>query len=280
MQSVFGKYRSPSIWWPEDKREHLLNAAAGSYGITGAAATFLKALFVPTDIDGCKLWLRSDLGVTKDAVVDTVSKWADQSLSGNDAVQSIEGNKPLWVDNQLVTHPAIRFNGTSSYMLADGVISSFPLSTTPWSFFLVLKRNRNTDERVLTSSVTSVNRPIYQYAVWDGNCAVRYNSGAVGISQTFADTGTAYHYYVGVFGGSTVNVSKDGTVQLDDASFAPGAFDAPLENFRIGVLEYSSPGNFAGLAGVDLVEVAFYAANISIANRAKLISYAQTRYGL
>jgi hypothetical protein len=243
-------------------------------GASSAAA----AAFVPTDIGGCVLWLRSDLGVTKDGG-NLVSLVADQSTAGNNATQPTGGNKPLWVANQLNTYPCIRFDGATSYMLADGVKSSFINSTDPWSFFVVLKRNRNTDERVITASVTSSHRPIYQYAGWDGSYAARYNAVA-GIAQSFADNVTTYNYYIGAFSGSTINVSKNGAVQLEDAAFVPEVFPAPLENFRIGVLEYGEPGNFVGLASMDLVEVGFFASNISTGDRAKLITYAQTRYGL
>jgi hypothetical protein len=62
--------------------------------------------FEPIDISGCVLWLRSDMGITKDGG-NLVSAWADQSGNGNDAIQAVAGNQPLWIDAQINGHPAI-----------------------------------------------------------------------------------------------------------------------------------------------------------------------------
>jgi hypothetical protein len=52
------------------------------------------AYFVPTQLAGCVLWLRSDLGIT--LVSSAVSGWADQSGVGNDASQTSAGNRPSY----------------------------------------------------------------------------------------------------------------------------------------------------------------------------------------
>ena len=46
----------------------------------------VPASFVPTQIAGCKLWLRGDLGITQSG--GNVTAWADQSGTGNDAANS------------------------------------------------------------------------------------------------------------------------------------------------------------------------------------------------
>lgn len=57
--------------------------------------------FVPTDIGGCVLWLRSDLGITQSGGL--VSSWADQSGSGNDFIQATDSKKPVWYANGLLS---------------------------------------------------------------------------------------------------------------------------------------------------------------------------------
>jgi hypothetical protein len=62
--------------------------AGGGIGAWGATfrvrvACSTTPFFVPTQLAGCQLWLRSDLGVTMSGT--NVSVWADQSGFGNDA---------------------------------------------------------------------------------------------------------------------------------------------------------------------------------------------------
>lgn len=78
--------------------------------------------FVPTDIAGCVLWLRSDLGITKDGA-DKVSAWADQSGNGNDVEQAGAGNQPLWIDAQINGYPCIRTDGIDDFLSAVFVLN-------------------------------------------------------------------------------------------------------------------------------------------------------------
>ena len=90
------------------------------------------AAFLPTSIAGLKLWLSSDLGITKDGF-DKVSNWADQSINGNDATQATASKKPLWVNNTLNGKPVIRFDGSDDFMSLTSLIS------TARTIFLVIK---------------------------------------------------------------------------------------------------------------------------------------------
>lgn len=57
----------------------------------GVSPAFLPN-FKPTNISGCVLWLRADLGKTLNG--STVSQWNDQSSSGNNASQGTAANQP------------------------------------------------------------------------------------------------------------------------------------------------------------------------------------------
>lgn len=59
---------------------------------------------------GCKLWLKSGAGVTKD-VNNNISAWADQSGNNFQATQSNTGNKPLWVASGAGALPAVYLDG-------------------------------------------------------------------------------------------------------------------------------------------------------------------------
>ena len=84
---------------------------------TSQGGSWEVVTFVPTDIAGCLLWLRSDLGITKDGS-DKVSQWADQSGNSNHASQSTDSKKPIWTANQLNSNPSLIFTNTSQQYLS------------------------------------------------------------------------------------------------------------------------------------------------------------------
>lgn len=53
--------------------------------------------FLPTQLSGCVLWLRSDLGITLNG--SSVSAWADQSGQGNSASQGTGANQPTYISS-------------------------------------------------------------------------------------------------------------------------------------------------------------------------------------
>jgi hypothetical protein len=65
-----------------------------SVSVSVGARHTAAAAFLPTDIDGCVLWLRADLGITEAG--SGVSVWADQSGNGNDFAQATDGNRPAY----------------------------------------------------------------------------------------------------------------------------------------------------------------------------------------
>lgn len=50
--------------------------------------------FIPTNLSGCVLWLRADLGITLNG--SDVSAWADQSGQGRDVSQGTAANQPAY----------------------------------------------------------------------------------------------------------------------------------------------------------------------------------------
>lgn len=92
--------------------------------------------FVPTQLSGCVLWLRADLGVTLDGS-NNVSQWSDQSSSGNNYAQGTSGNRPAWnaTGNARGTGPAIVFTNNNELLTR----TSSPLGASTFTLFLVLK---------------------------------------------------------------------------------------------------------------------------------------------
>lgn len=104
----------------------------------------------PTDVAGCKLWLKADAGITKDGS-DYVSAWADQSGNGNDASQGTGTNQPLWVDTQLNGKPVIRFDGINDYL--KSVLNAS--ITQPMTVFIIYTEQVGTLQMQLSSNYVS-----------------------------------------------------------------------------------------------------------------------------
>lgn len=81
------------------------------------------AAFSPTDIVGCKLWLKSDAGCYSDAGITPctngqgVYQWNDQSGNSFHFAQSSSPNRPLWSS----TGPAVDFDGAAHYIRSASI---------------------------------------------------------------------------------------------------------------------------------------------------------------
>lgn len=93
---------------------------------------------LPSRLPGCKLWLRSDLGITFGAG-GTVSNWADQSKNGNDVAQATGANRPTWTANQVNGLPTIDFDGSNDVLTA----AAFALG--PYTIMMVTTGQDGTD---------------------------------------------------------------------------------------------------------------------------------------
>jgi len=123
------------------------------------------ALFSPTSIAGCQLWL--DAADTSSASMtlsgNNVSVWKDKSGTGNNAV----GTVPPTYDS---ASKYVLFNGSTQYFtLPDG---TYPFGNTPYSIFIVAyTRNAGNPQWVVCGGGESTNQALgllfyYTNAVW------------------------------------------------------------------------------------------------------------------
>ena len=105
----------------------------------------VPAQWKPTDISGCVLWVRSDLGVTKDGS-DRVSTWTDQSGNGLTVSQATDAAKPVFYSNQINGHAGIYFDGVDDFLSKAAVARSqiFP-NIDEGSFVLIMKEREPWD---------------------------------------------------------------------------------------------------------------------------------------
>lgn len=79
---------------------------------------------MPSDLPGCVLWLRADIGITLSS--GNVAAWSDQSPNGNNFTAA-GAAQPTYNAAPINGRPTVRFNGTSSSMAcANNVATGVP----------------------------------------------------------------------------------------------------------------------------------------------------------
>ncbi len=227
--------------------------------------------FVPTDIAGCQLWLKADAGITKDGS-NYVSKWADQSGNGNDAVQAVGSAQPLWVDGILNSKPVISFDGIGDFLdFPSGML--YNLSAI--SFFIVIKPvGINSNKGYFAPSLSyNTGISLYSYPSWTLNInGYRiFSSPPNAIILESAWTLSNFLYSTS----STSGYINGGTIAPFDA-----AFKGNLELNGVYAL-----GRYAGGIGsyygqMEVSEVIIYNSAISDANRQLVETYLNSKYAL
>lgn len=100
---------------------------------------FCPASFVPTDIAGCILWLRADMGITLNG--SDVAAWADQSGNGNDGIQGTAVKQPAYAATGGPTGgPVVDFDDNANKQFLD--FTGMSDASKNLTFFAVY-RNRN-----------------------------------------------------------------------------------------------------------------------------------------
>jgi hypothetical protein len=208
---------------------------------------------------GMKLWLRVDSGITKDAN-NHVNHWIDQSGTGNDAVQSVVGSSPVYVQGDSITQSVVRFDGSASYM-------NGPLALgTQMSIFAVVKQGTNGGfKRVIT------NEGHFYLGVGSvGNFASFYGNGTWGTTQSHPAPLLSTQFNVV----ESVNDGNDNAYingQLIETRANPmGAFTNGYELGRY-------PGGSQYWDG-DIAEVLIYDTALSAADRQNVETYLASKY--
>jgi len=97
---------------------------------------------------GLVLWLDAGKGIT---ATSGVSKWEDQSGSGNHAVQATASYQPTYVEGELNDNPVVRFPGGEKYLRHS------PILTDSYTTFYVLKLTESGENLVYYYHAGSVN---------------------------------------------------------------------------------------------------------------------------
>ena len=216
------------------------------------------AVFNPLTVTGCKLWLKSDAGITKDGG-NLVSQWDDQSGQANHLVQATGTNKPLWVDNNRSAKPTINFDGVDNFMkvtsFAGGSIAH------PRYLFIVAKEPSATSMGFMAED--DENDPRFRLTGgYDISDQLDLTGGTVALNT--------WHYYTILWNGASSDLRRNAVSVLSGNSGSGGTFNG----MTLGALSNGGYGD------AQVAEVLLYNNDIGVTNRNSIEAYLATRWGL
>lgn len=219
--------------------------------------------------NGLQLWLRADVGVTKDGS-DVVDQWKD--LSGNDHhfSQATTSAKPLWTSAAIGSLPSVNFDGSSDYLSAGDVELH---SNSEGMTVFAVRRADDTAYRGLLSKYWSNQR------VW-----------------ILSTTSFILQESSGSYNGNT-NADRASTTldQVDSAVWTPGEAGQIWENGSLmgtattavtDLTETTAPlylgriADFGNYFDGDVAEMIVYNRALSNTERIEVETYLAQRYGL
>ena len=187
------------------------------------------------------------------------------ALTGPDYTQATGTAQPTVTLDVLSGYPAVRFDGTSDYVVAGSLALNQPFTVAALARnFDVLANDRqlvsarNTANQGQAAGVTSHNSS-GQFAVFAGS-----------ILSSTVSTDTAWHAFVSVFNGGSSVARVDAT----EAAGSAGTRNATI--FTIGAANLS--GGVSQFWSGDVVEVLAWDKALSLAERDAAVEYFTLRY--
>lgn len=220
--------------------------------------------FNPLSISGCILWLKADVGITKDGG-NLVSNWADQSGNSNDVAQATGTNQPLWVDSAYASKPTIRFDGVDNFLQKQPFTAGG--HTQPVTIFIVCKIPTDSGGNRMIYMAGTVS-PATRNQLYTTDTVIGMYAGAGPITVTKPTE--ALHYITSLWNGASSDTRVDGVsvVSGNAGTFTPNG------------MTLASQDTGSDYADIDICEVLFYDANITGTDLANIEAYLASRWGL
>lgn len=120
---------------------------------------------IPSKFPPCtyapNLWLKADAGTR--LIGDRVSNWGDQSGNVNNATQSNNNNRPLYINNAINFNPTLAFDGDNDFLQGNGGGSNTLL-------FLVAKSdipisNGSSGQTIITTNIQNPSSDVYFFTL-------------------------------------------------------------------------------------------------------------------
>jgi hypothetical protein len=247
-------------------------ATVGSDGIATWTVTFrvrvafsLDSFFVPTDLGGCKLWLRSDLGIVPGNMLNTVGQWNDQSGTGNNVSQTGSVEQPAYLssDPGYNNLPTLGFASSNGQNL--GTSAHLGVSQ-PCTLYVVGESTSGTAQQEVVADF-STNVCIFIATAISFNWS--YYAGTTSITSSNATRSKAAFVCVLNGASSALYINSSTAVAAGIANAGSSGFQ---NNFFVG-------GQAGGNAlNGKVAEVILCAGAHAPAQRAQVVAYLSNRY--
>ena len=209
-----------------------------------------RRLFLPTQLSGCALWLRADLGVTLNG--STVSAWANQGTAGGSCSQGTGAAQPTYAASGFGarSRPYLQFDGTGDYLDA-----ALALAGTQWTVVAAVAYRSLVNSCTIGSFSNGVNADWNNTAtavishVFAGNLEL-LAAGSVRATKAAPGTSTPVVLTVGATGSA-------GVLRINGAAGTPAAYSSSLNAtlVRLGARAVPGASNFTA---IDLAEFAIF----------------------
>ena len=232
---------------------------------------------------GLQLWLRADASVTTNGS-GVVTKWADQSGLGNDAIATDPTRAPTLQLNSLNGLPTLRFNGTTEYLDVAESASIAGLAQDATLITVVSFDDLTGGYRSCGVSKTSGSIPA-PFDWWS-------NAGA-GVGAPEFDLGNDVPGQSSVFGGIVAPLVGVGVYNIMGVSWGDGTVNQYLNNDGNGQFIYTNtPADGGGPLRIgsradlgtqlqgNLAEVLVFQPALSDADRSNVFQYLASKYAL
>jgi hypothetical protein len=212
--------------------------------------------WLPTKLSGCQLWLDGADSSSVQLVSGLVSQWTDKSGSGNNATQSVSGNRPTYVNNGLT------FSGS------QWLITSITSAPSVESFFIVLNTTNNSTVDIFAGTAIGFREVIiYLTNIYVG----KFGTAPSGLNGGVITTNTRLQFNY-QFTTSLLTFSVNGSVT--GSGTPPFTYSGSGTSY-IGSSTFA-PNNFVG----SINEIIYYPSSLTSQQRQQVEGYLAWKWGL
>lgn len=249
------------------------------FGLQGGAD------FVPADFSGCRLWVRSDLGISL-VTGSKVQAWQDQITKTN-YVQTTDANRPVYSPG-LQGRPKLVFSGSQALFNSNFFL------TGPMSVFIVIQLTstptlgNSVVPYVIQGAAGSALRSLLIFINVGGYQPItfKHDLSASGAAVGSSNYTTAARCYVLTYNGGTNTTA--GNYTLEDlgtglsvsATSSIGSAAAFFSSIGAAVNDPAGTISAGSEMSADFYEFSLYDRPLSIRERLDLYAYANRLYGI
>jgi hypothetical protein len=239
--------------------------------------------FIPTQVSGCVLWLRADLGISLNS--SNVSAWADQSGSGNSVAQTTGATQPTYNGSGGPNNnPYVSSSSGSHYLRSGTNPTNIPSGNLVCTTFTVQQVTGGS-----TSCAMGWGNAAVALAAW-GLCANNHGAGVLaeetgGGNPSVWSTSLDANWHIlivtrpaGALNAGTATLYIDGVAQT---------FNAASSSTQTPSVDGTQPinvGTWFPSGGIDMVggvaETGIYNRVLSSSEVTSLTRYLGARYGI